>query len=168
MVVLETARVLARSGVRPKRTIRFILFSGEEQGLYGSRAYVQQHKADMPHTSLCLVHDTGTGRVVAIGTQGRKPLQPIFAAELIALKEVGLTEINTSFLNGSDHQSFESAGVPGLALQQDMTEYFLSHHSQADTLDKVREPDMVQGVQVMAVTALRVANLPNLLPRDKK
>jgi hypothetical protein len=167
-VVLETARVLAQCGVRPRRTIRFVLFSGEEQGLHGSRAYVQQHKAEMPHTSLCLVHDTGTGKVIGLGTQGRKPIKPILEAELASLKEVGLTDINTRFLMGSDHQSFEQAGVPGFALQQDMTEYFLSHHSQADTLDKAREPDLVQGVQVMAVTAVRVANLPNLLPREKK
>jgi hypothetical protein len=167
-VVLETARVLAKYGVRPRRTIRFVLFSGEEQGLYGSRAFVQQHKAEMPRTSLCLVHDTGTGRVVAIGTQGRKPLQPILQSELASLKEVGLSEINNSALMGSDHQSFEAAGVPGLALQQDMTEYFLAHHSQYDTVDKAREPDLLQGVQVMAVTALRVANLPALLPREKK
>jgi hypothetical protein len=168
MIVLEAARALVRSGVRPKRTIRFILFSGEEQGLCGSRAYVQQHKAEMPRVSLCLVHDTGTGRVVALGTQGRKPLQPILESELMSLKAIGLTEINTSHLMGSDHQSFEFAGVPGLALQQDMTEYFLMHHSQADTLDKAHEADLVQGAQVMAVTALRVANLPHLLPRDRK
>jgi Zn-dependent M28 family amino/carboxypeptidase len=168
MVVLEAARILVKSGVKPKRTIRFVLFTGEEQGLHGSKAYVQKHKDELPRISLCLVHDTGTGKVIGIGTQGRAPVKPILEAELVSLKEVGLKEINTRSLMGSDHQSFEAAGVPGFAVQQDMAEYRLTHHSQSDTLDKAQEADLVEGAQVMAVTALRVANLPNLLPREKK
>jgi carboxypeptidase Q len=167
VVVLEAARLLARSGIRPKRTIRFVLFTGEEQGLHGSKAYVKQHQAEMPRTSLALVHDTGTGRVVGIGLQGRVSIKPILEAELAALKELGVSDINLRSMGGSDHVSFEQAGVPGFAVQQDPAEYRLSHHSQSDTLDKAREPDLVQGAQVMAVTALRVANLPALLPRDR-
>src|SRR6202008_1292655 len=68
---------------------------------------------------------------------------------------------------GSDHASFEQVGVPGFAVQQDMSEYNLTHHSQTDTLDKAREPDLLEGVQGMAVTAGRGATLPMLLPRDK-
>ena len=70
-------------------------------------------------------------------------------------------------MGGTDHMSFEQAGVPGFAVQQDMGEYRFTHHSQSDTLDKAREPDLIQGAQVMAVIAMRVANLPALLPRDK-
>jgi Zn-dependent M28 family amino/carboxypeptidase len=70
-------------------------------------------------------------------------------------------------MGGSDHSSFEQVGVPGFAVQQDMSEYRLTHHSQSDTLDKAREADLIQGAQVMAVMALRVANLDNLLPRDR-
>jgi hypothetical protein len=70
-------------------------------------------------------------------------------------------------MGGSDHASFEQVGVPGFAVQQDMNEYFLTHHSQSDTLDKVREADLLQGALVMAVTARRVADLAMLLPRDK-
>ncbi len=166
-VVLEAARLLARSGVQPKRTIRFVLFTGEEQGLYGSKAYVKQHQDEMARTSLALVHDTGTGRVVGIGLQGRTAVKPVLEAELSSLKELGVTDINLRGMGGSDHMSFEQAGVPGFAVQQDPAEYRLSHHSQSDTLDKAREADLIQGAQVMAVTAQRVANLPNLLPRDK-
>jgi hypothetical protein len=165
--VLEAARILAKSGVRPKRTIRFCLFSGEEQGLYGSREYVKQHKAEMPRTSMCLVHDTGTGKVVGIGTQGRESSRKILEAELSSLKDLGCTDINERSMPGSDHTSFESAGVPGFAVQQDWAEYRFTHHSQTDTLDKAKEPDLVQGAQVLAVAALRVANLPDLLPHDK-
>jgi len=166
-VVLESARLLAKSGVRPRRTVRFCLFTGEEQGLYGSKAYVKEHKDELPRISMCLVHDTGTGKVTGIGLQGRQVLQPIFQAELAGLKDLGVTEINLRGMGGSDHASFEQVGVPGFAVHQDMNEYFLTHHSQSDTLDKAREADLVQGAQVMAVAARRVADLPSLLPREK-
>jgi hypothetical protein len=165
--VLETARTLIRAGVKPKRTIRFCLFTGEEQGLHGSRAYVQQHKDELPKISMCLVHDTGTGKVNGIFMHERQVVKPIFEAELGALKELGLKEFNMRSMGGSDHASFDDVGVPGFAVQQDMSEYNLTHHSQSDTLDKVHEADLIEGVQVMAVTAVRVANLPKLLPRDQ-
>jgi 6-phosphogluconolactonase len=167
MVVLEAARALAHSGVKPKRTIRFILFTGEEQGLVGSREYVKQHESEMPRISMALVHDTGTGRVTGIGLQGRKTIQPILEKELATLKTLGAFDVDLKGMFGSDHASFEMADVPGFACEQDMTGYRFTHHSQSDTLDKAREPDLIQGAQVMAVAALRVANLPELLPRDK-
>ncbi len=167
-VVLETARLLSKCGVRPKRTIRFVLFSGEEQGLHGSRAYVERHKAELAKTSLCLVHDIGTGKVVGLGLQGREALKPILEAELPALKELGVPDINLRGMGGSDHMSFEREGVPGFIFQQDPAEYRLTHHSQSDTLDKAREPDLIQGAQVMAVIAARVANRDQLLPRDRR
>jgi hypothetical protein len=167
MVVLEAARLLVKSGIRPRRTIRFVLFTGEEEGLHGSREYVKQHKAELPRISMCLVHDTGTGKVQGIGLQGREVLKPILEAELAPLKELGVTDINLRGMGGSDHASFEGVGVPGFAVQQDMSEYFLTHHSQSDTLDKAHEENLVQGAKVMAVAARRVADLPLLLPRDK-
>jgi carboxypeptidase Q len=166
-VVLETARILSKSGVKPKRTIRFVLFTGEEEGLHGSRAYVNAHKDEMARTSLAIVHDTGTGRVVGVGTQRHEALKPIFERELVSLKDLGVKEINTRSLNGSDHQSFDGAGVPGIMFQQDMSEYRFTHHSQSDTLDKAKEPDLVQGAQVMAVMAARFANLDSLLPHHE-
>jgi hypothetical protein len=166
-VVLEAARVLVKSGIRPRRTIRFCLFTGEEQGLHGSKAYVERHKAEMPKTSLALVHDTGTGRVVGITLENRAVLKPILEAELVSLKPLGVEDFNLRSMPGSDHMSFERVGVPGLAVKQDWAEYRLSHHSQSDTLDKAREPDLIQGAQTLVVAAVRVANLPRLLPRDK-
>jgi Zn-dependent M28 family amino/carboxypeptidase len=166
-VVLEAARLLARSGVKPKRTIRFVLFTGEEEGLHGSRQYVARHKDEMPKTSVALVHDTGTGKVLGFGLQGRAAIQPIMEKELVSLKAVGFTGVTLRSLNGTDHQSFEAVGVPGFACAQDMDEYRLTHHTQADTFDKAKEPNLIQGAQVMAVTAMRVANLSDLLPRDR-
>lgn len=167
-VVLETARLLAKCGVKPKRTIRFVLFTGEEEGLHGSREYVKAHKAEMPKTSMALVHDTGTGKVTAIGTQGFTACTPILQKELACLKKLGV-EINDRGVGGSDHQSFGRANspesVPGFAFQQDSAEYRLTHHSQSDTFDKARPDDLKQGAEVMAITAMRIANLPKLLPR---
>jgi hypothetical protein len=167
-VVLETARLLARCGTPPKRTIRFVLFTGEEQGLHGSRAYVKQHKDEMARTSVCLVHDTGTAPVEGLWMGNRPSLLPMLKTELASLKDLGLTDFNLRAMGGSDHMSFESAGVPGFCCKQDMKEYTYSHHTQTDTLDKAQEANLVQAAQIMSVTALRIANLDQLLPREKK
>ncbi len=168
MVVLEAARILTAAKVQPRRTIRFVLFTGEEQGLHGSKAYVNKHKDELERISMCLVHDTGTGKVEGIGLQGRTVLLPIMRSELVSLKDLGLSEINAGSMGGTDHLSFEDKGVPGFACRQDPAEYRFTHHSQSDTLDKAKEADLIQGAQVMAVAALRIANLDLMLPRDKE
>jgi hypothetical protein len=167
-IVLETARILAKCGVAPKRTIRFILFTGEEQGLYGSKAYVLQHKDELPNVTAAVVHDVGTGRVTGLAAGAREVLKPILETELASLKELGVTEFGGRGFGGSDHASFEQAGVPGLLFSQDPAEYRFTHHSQSDTLDKAKEADLIQGAQAMAVIAMRFANLDKLLPREKK
>lgn len=177
-VVLEAARLIARSGVKPKRTIRFVLFTGEEQGLHGSKQYVIRHKDEMPKTSVALVHDTGTGKVTGFGLQGREAIKPIMERELVSLKSVGFNGVTLRSMGGTDHLSFDSefrtpkgevinVNVPGFACDQDMDEYRLTHHTQSDTYDKAKEPNLIQGAQVMAVTAMRIANLPELLPRER-
>jgi len=168
-IVLETARILKKMGVQPDRTIRFILFTGEEQGLIGSGEYVKQHKDELSKISMCLVHDTGTGKVQGIALSGYEGVKPILERELESLKPLGVTNITVGGLmaGGSDHGSFANAGVPGFAVLQDMSEYWLTHHTQSDTFDKVHEENLVQGAQVLAVSAVRVANLPNLLPRER-
>lgn len=166
-VVLETARILSKLGIKPRRTIRFILFTGEEQGLYGSQEYVKKHKDEMAKTSMALVHDTGTGKVTGFYLQGRPAVQPILERELVSLKELGVTQYEMNPMNGTDHASFDRVGVPGFAFRQDPAEYRFTHHSQSDTLDKANEDDLKQGAQAMAVAAVRIANLPEMLPRDK-
>jgi dipeptidyl aminopeptidase/acylaminoacyl peptidase len=167
VVLLETARALAKSGMKPRRTIRFVLFTGEEQGLLGSKAYVEKHKDEMARVSACLVDDTGVGKITGIDARHRPVLQPILAKELASLKELGVTAFDGPFISGSDHASFDRVGVPGLMFRQEIAGYRLSHHSQADTLDRATEDGLVQAAQVMAVTALRIANLDELLPRDR-
>jgi hypothetical protein len=168
-VVLETARAvaaLAKAGSPPRRTIRFCLFTGEEQGLWGSRKYAEKYKEDLPKHSVVLVHDTGTGKVVGFGMQGRKTIIPLLEPQLETLKTLdGWKGLDPGGIRGTDHESFERAGVPGFACRQDVDEYRLTHHTQTDTFDKAKEPNLIQGAQVMAVTAVRIANLPELLPR---
>jgi hypothetical protein len=170
-VVLETARAIAaaaKAGMRPKRTIRFCLFTGEEQGLWGSRKYVEKYKDDMPKHSVALVHDTGTGKVLGFGMQGRGYLIPLLEPELVTLKTLdGWKGLDPGSIGGTDHQSFDRVGVPGFACRQDTDEYRLTHHTQTDTFDKAKEPNLIEGAQVMAITAMRIANLPDLLPRKK-
>jgi carboxypeptidase Q len=167
-VVLEAARILQRSGIRPKRTIRFVLFTGEEQGMHGSRAYVEQHKDEVPHMSACIVHDTGPGKVLGLGTGSYPKSRETLEKQLgPALKAVGVTDFASRGGGGSDHIPFAAKDIPGLILRQVTTDYFLfTHHSQVDTLEHVREGDLIQGAQVMALTAMGIANLPELLPRE--
>jgi hypothetical protein len=165
-VILEAARILSKSGVKPKRTIRFVLFSGEEQGLHGSRYHVQANKAIMPKVSACFVHDTGTGRVKGVGAGGRREAQrAILERELFSLRALGVTDFKTPTGGGSDHQSFAAAGVPSFMMVQEPANYVFSHHTQADSLDAAKEEDLIQGAQTLAVTALRVANLEKMMPR---
>jgi hypothetical protein len=166
--VLETARILARCGTPPKRTIRFILFTGEEQGLHGSQAYVKQHQEEMERVSACIVHDTGTGKVIGLGSGGSPSSKALLESELVSLKELGLKDFTSRSGGGSDHVSFQKAGVPGFALKQEVATYRFTHHSQADTLDRAQEPELIQGVEVMAIAAMRIANLDALLVRDVK
>jgi hypothetical protein len=166
-VVLESARILARCGTAPKRTIRFILFSGEEQGLHGSRAYVQKHKEELKKCSAALVHDTGTGKVTGLGLGGRPLAQKTLGAEVGWLKDLGVTDFTRRSMGGSDHMSFAGAGVPGLMFIQDIAGYGFTHHSQADTLDRAIAANLEQGATVMSVIAMRIANLDQLLPREK-
>jgi hypothetical protein len=166
-VVLEAARALVKSGVKPRRTIRFVLFTGEEQGLHGSKAYVEKHKDELARISACLVHDTGTGKITGVDAGHRPVLQPLLAREFAALKELGVSDFQARFIGGSDHASFDRAGVPGLMFRQEVAGYRLNHHSQMDLLDRAVEANLVQGAQVMAVAALRLADLDGLLPRDK-
>lgn len=163
-VVLEAARLLAKCGMQPKRTIRFVLFTGEEQGLHGSRAYVRKHKAELKKISAALVHDTGTGKVIGLVAAAGHALNAI-EKETPALAELGIGEFSNRSFGASDHYPFEQAGIPGILFRQEIAGYRFSHHSQADTVDRVNEDNLLQGAKVMAITALQIANREELLPR---
>ena len=169
MAVLEAARALKAVGVKPRRTIRFVLFSGEEQGLHGSRAYVKAHEKEMPKVAGVLVHDMGTGRVKSIGLQGRYDLRELMEQVVEPIQEAAnLEELSMRTMNGTDHLSFLSRGVPAFAVIQDPAEYRKTHHTESDTFDKVYPDEVNQGAKVLAAWAYNVAMLPAIPPRDPK
>lgn len=165
MAVLEAARALAKLDLKPKRTIRFVLFTGEEEGLVGSKMYVEAHKNDLDKISAVLVHDTGTGRVLTLGLHDNFQDREIVDQVLAPLGALKLTEPSMGRTFGTDHASFDEVGVPGFWCIQNSAEYSLTHHSQSDTFDKVWKDDLNQGAQVLAAWAFNTAQLPEMLPR---
>jgi hypothetical protein len=168
MVVLEVARILAQSGLKPKRSIRFILFSGEEQGLLGSRAYAEAHAAQADSIQAVLVLDNGTGAITGQALQGRKDLAGLWKELLAPVASLDADSVRDANKNGTDHLSFVPYGVPGFNFDQISRGYNHTHHSQTDTFDKAVPGDLKQAAAVMAVTAYELANLPDLLPRGPK
>ncbi len=169
---LEAARILMKAGVKPKRTIRFMLWSGEEQGLLGSAAYVKAHKDLMPKISAVLVHDGGTNYLSGIrGTEAMlsdleqvftpvKKLNPEYPFEV--RKVVGLAG------GSSDHDSFLSANVPGFFWRQDgKARYQRTHHTQYDTYDAAVPDYQKHSALVAAIGAYGIADLDHLLSREK-
>ncbi|HEY6127960.1 MAG TPA: M20/M25/M40 family metallo-hydrolase [Candidatus Acidoferrum sp.] len=165
MAVLEAARTLAKLNLKPKRTIRFVLFTGEEEGLVGSKRYVEAHKNDLEKISAVLVHDTGTGRVLTLGLHDNYQDREIVDQVLAPLHELKLLEPSLARTFGTDHASFDDVGVPGFWCIQNMAEYAKTHHSQSDTFDKVWKDDLNQGAEVLAAWAYNTAQLPAMLPR---
>lgn len=167
MAVLEAARALKAAGVKPKRTIRFVLWTGEEEGLHGSKQYVKAHEKEMSKVSGVLVHDMGTGRVKSIGLQGRYDLRE--AMDVLVAPFAGplkLEELSMRKMGGTDHMSFLPMGVPAFAVVQDAAEYRKTHHTESDTFDKVYPDEVTQGAKVLAAWAYAAAMRPDLLPRD--
>jgi carboxypeptidase Q len=165
VTVMEALRAIKASGLTPRRTIRVVLFSGEEQGHFGSRAYVAAHRGELAEIQAVLVHDLGTGRVRGFALQGLEASRPGMARAIAPLNELGVTELPLERGTDSDHWSFVEAGVPGFFAVQDTVDYFsVTHHSQFDTVDRVRPADLLEGAMAFAVTAWELANMPERLP----
>ncbi|HEX2781285.1 MAG TPA: M20/M25/M40 family metallo-hydrolase, partial [Gemmatimonadaceae bacterium] len=165
IAVLEAARILQASGLKPKRTIRFALFSGEEEGLYGSRMYARDHAAELAKYQAVLVLDNGTGRITGMALQGRNELRDMWQALFSPIGPLGPFNVRAGNKGGTDHLSFLPYGVPGFNYDQESRGYDHTHHSQVDTYDHAVIPDLVQAATVMAATAYQLANLEELLPR---
>jgi Zn-dependent M28 family amino/carboxypeptidase len=145
-----------------------VLFSGEEQGLNGSKEYVKKHREELSKISGVLVHDTGTGKVLTVGLMGNYNARETVDRVVFPLAETaGLMEPSLRTEGGSDHVPFDDAGVPGFWCVQDPADYDKTHHSQADTLDRVKWDELTQGAEVLAVFGYNTAQLPELLPRKK-
>jgi carboxypeptidase Q len=174
-VVMEAVRILKTLGLRPDRTVRLALWTGEEQGLLGSRAYVRQHFADPVTMKVKPEHarlsgyfnlDNGTGRIRGVYLQGNDAMRPVFAAWFEPLRDLGVTAITIRGTGRTDHRSFDAVGLPAFQFVQDGLDYdSRTHHSAMDVYDRIQPGDLMQASAVMAVTVYHAANRPGLLPR---
>ena len=161
--VLAAADAILKSGLRPRRTIRFVLFTGEEQGLLGSLAYIKQHESEMKNHLGDVVLDEGQGPISEFQLGGRGDLLPGFEPFLRALANIREIHANDKIEIGTDTAPFTLAGLPGINLYQDSPDYKYTNHSAADALEAVKRDVLAQNATIMALTAFWIADRPDRL-----
>jgi hypothetical protein len=191
-VAMEAMRILKALGVQPRRTIRIALWSGEEQGLLGSRAYVNKHFVTRPpqppgaatdvfammrggpftplptHEKFSVYFnlDNGTGKIRGVYLQGNEAVRPIFRAWLAPFKDLGASTLTASNTGGTDHLSFDGVGLPGFQFIQDPVEYDArTHHSNMDVYERIQADDMKQAAVIMAAFVYNAAMRDEKMPR---
>ena len=174
-VVLEAVRILKTLRLPLARTVRIALWSGEEQGLLGSRGYVKNHFADPVTMALKPGHarlsgyfnlDNGAGKIRGVYLQGNDAMRPVFEAWFAPFKDLGVEAISIRNTFGTDHKPFDAVGLPGFQFIQDPLDYQTrTHHSDMDVVDRVPPGDLMQAAVVMASCVYNAANRPGLLPR---
>ena len=193
-VVVEAARILRQIGARPKRTIRFVLWAGEEQGLFGSLSYIERHIASRPYrlgedgtknydewaksypiTPLAgygdlkayFNLDNGSGKVRGIYAEGNTGATTLLREWLSPFASMGADAIVAAPTDGTDHQFFQTVGLPAYQFVQDPLDYGSRvHHSSIDTLDHMKAEDLRQAAVVMAGVLMQAANSDKELPRQ--
>ena len=165
MATLEAARTLKALGWKPKRTITFILFTGEEQGGIGADTFLKDHEAEIPKMDAILIHDTGTGKVFSISLDNLWETAPLMREIYQPLQEVfDLQPLSTRYFGASDHVPFLNKGVPAYFCIQLPAGYGAAHHSQTDTFDKVIPDQINEGAAFLAAWAWNVSEMPDSLP----
>jgi len=174
-VALEAVRILTAIGAKMPRSVRLALWTGEEEGLLGSKAYVKEHFADpevmkvKPEQSKVSAYynlDNGTGKVRGIYLQGNDMARPIFEAWLSAFKDLGVETVSIRNTGGTDHLSFDAVGIPGFQFIQDPVEYSTrTHHSNMDLYDHLQAGDLMQASAVMATMVYETAIRGERIPR---
>src|SRR5580704_16489044 len=158
--VLGAGEAIARSGHRPRRTIRFVLFTGEEEGLLGSLAYVKRHHDEMANHLGSLVVDSGQGPVAQFNLGGRDDLLPKFNRFVALVRSFGDLNADADVEFGTDTGPFILEGLPGINMNQDSPEYKYTHHSAADALEAVKPEVLAHNATLMAMTAFWIADRP--------
>jgi hypothetical protein len=194
VVAMEVVRIIKALDLKPRRTIRIALWTGEEQGIFGSKGYATQHfgsaalstapdqlllpefmrravgpltvKPEQKLISGYFNIDNGTGKIRGIYTQGNSAIAPIFAQWIAPLKDLGVTTITNRNTGGTDHLSFDAVGVPGFQFIQDDMDYeSRTHHSNEDTLERLQPADLKQIATVEAIFVYNAAQRDQMLPR---
>ncbi len=164
-LVIEAARVIRASGLAPRRTIRFILFTGEEQGALGSLAYVKQHAAELDKTRAVIIYDAGIGRVTGYSLGGRRDIEPGVREALKPLDSWGADGHTYDASFGTDNFDFWLEGVPTLVANQEEANYTANYHAASDTFDKVDMRELKLHTALATVTAWGVADRAEPLGR---
>jgi Zn-dependent M28 family amino/carboxypeptidase len=146
--------------VKPRRTIRFILFSGEEQGLIGSRLYAYSHRAELDKAAAVIIYDSGTGKTTGFSIGGRKDMYYAAKGLLIPLAQFDVKELKTTMEWGTDHFDFMLEGVPTFVADQQEANYLENYHAISDTYDKVDFPQLKKHVAEAAALSIELADLP--------
>lgn len=186
-VAMEAMRILAASGLKPRRTIRVGLWTGEEQGLLGSRGYVSKYIASTSEpsspearpaiTKMPLYDkfsayynlDNGTGQIRGIYMQGNEALRPVFKDWLTPFTDIGAKTVTVQSTGGTDHLAFDAVGIPGFQFIQDPIEYFgRTWHTTQDVADRTIEEDLKRSAVIMAAFAYNTAMLNDKLPRKSQ
>jgi Zn-dependent M28 family amino/carboxypeptidase len=166
VVMMEAIRILKTLGLPMKRTVRIGLWSGEEQGLIGSRAWVRMHPDQHAKISAYVNLDNGTGKIRGIWNQSNSAVTPIFEQLLFPFRDLGVVAVRQGNTGGTDHLAFDGAGIPGFNFIQDPIEYGIrSHHSYVDTYERLMIDDLKQAAAVVAWTVYSIANRDELMPR---
>jgi carboxypeptidase Q len=191
---MEAVRILKAIGITPRRTIRIGLWSGEEEGLLGSQGYVEQHFGSRPRSddpamkdlptllrrdagpvtvkpeqakvSAYFNVDNGTGKIRGVYLQENAAVAPIFEAWMRPFKDLGMTTLSMRNTGGTDHLSFDAAGIPGFQFIQDPIEYDTrTHHSNMDVYDRLQPEDLKQISVIVASFVYDAAMRDQMLPR---
>ncbi len=175
-IMMEAVRILQATGLRPRRTVRIALWSGEEQGLLGSRAYVRNHFAD-PATgeqssaydkfSAYFNVDNGTGAIRGVYLQGNEAVAPIFQRWMTPFNNLGMSTLTIRNTGGTDHLAFDAVGLPGFQFIQDPVEYSTrTHHSNMDVYERIQAVDMMNNAVIVASFVYHTAMREERLPRE--
>jgi hypothetical protein len=176
-VMLEAFRILRTLDVPMRRTVRIALWTGEEQGLLGSRAYVRRHFGYVDQTGAHFTPenakvagyfnlDNGTGAIRGVYLQGNAAVRPIFDQWLQPFHDLGATTTTLSNTGGTDHLSFDAVTIPGFQFIQDPVDYgSRTHHSNMDLYERVQAKDMMQNAVIVASFVYNLANREEPLPR---
>ncbi len=174
-VMIEVMRILKTLNVPMDRTVRIALWSGEEQGLYGSKAYVKAHfgdpdtmqlKPEQAKLDAYLNLDNGSGKIRGVYLQGNDSARPVFEKILQPFHDLGARTLSLKNTGGTDHLSFDAVGLPGFQFIQDPLDYgTVTHHSDMDTYTHAVQEDLMQASAVIATAVYEIANRPDMFPR---
>lgn len=166
LIMMEAIRLLKTMNLPMRRTVRIALWTGEEQGLIGSRTWIRMHRAELPGISAYVNVDNGTGKLRGIWDQSNSAAIPIFEQILSPFQDMGVVVVKHGNTGGTDHLSFVAAGVPGFNYIQDPIEYGTrTHHSNLDTYERLLIDDLKQAAAVVAWSVYEIANRDEMMPR---